>query len=230
MVAQKKADKDQLAQNEDFTLHYFGLYGAQTTAVACLEQCDIPYKSVVYTFDTWGAAKPKMPTGVVPVIEYSDGTMIPESGSIQRVCAARGGLLCEGRDFALSEMLVGMNADLWDHVKGNVPTIMTVGSWPVEKTDAWENTFKPKVKEQLQKYCVFLKDDSFFTACGVSIGEMELWVRLFMLINGAYATVLSDVPALKPFYDRMCTEQGPKRLINNETKVGPLGHYFVPLP
>lgn len=228
MVAASK--QNQLGQNEEFTLHYFGLKGAQALSVTCLEQGDVPYTAAVYSMETWPAFKPKTPTGLLPLIEYTDGTMIPESGAVQRVCAAKAGLLGEGRDYALSEMLMGLTADLWKQVSGNVPTIMTIGNWDADKTEAWKTTFKPKVKAQLEKYAVFLKDGAKITSSGVSMGEMELWVRLFMLINGAYPTVLDDVPSLKPFYDRMSGEQGPSRLMNHKTKFGTLPDYFCPLP
>lgn len=221
----------QLDQNDEtFTLHYFGLKGAGALATILLEQKDVPYEAKAYSFDTWPGFKPKCPTGLLPVIEYKDGVMIPESGAISRVAACRAGLLGTGRDFAISEMLMGLNSDLWDNVKGNVPTIMTVSNWSAEKTAKWNDEFKGKVKMQLGKYGTFLKGGDKFTSNGCCMGEMELWLRLFMLINGAYPDVLTDVSSLKPFYDRMSAEKGPSKLVNHQTKFGQLPDYFCPFP
>ena len=62
--------------------------------------------------DKWDDVKPTTPNGQLPICTLEDGSVIPESGAIMRACAAQTGLLGKGKDFVISEMLVGMTGDL----------------------------------------------------------------------------------------------------------------------
>ena len=62
--------------------------------------------------DQWPDLKPNTPNGQLPICTLEDGTVIPESGAIMRACAAQTGLLGTGKDFVISEMLIGMTGDL----------------------------------------------------------------------------------------------------------------------
>lgn len=217
---------------EPVTLHYFGVKGAASLATICLEHKSVPYEVKKYGMEDWPAAKPTFPTGMLPVLEYQkDGVKIPESGSISRVCASYAGMLGQGRDFAISEMLMGLNTDVWKQVGGNVPTMMTIGNWDAEKKQKWESENKPKVKELFLKYIQFLQDKADrFTSGGETIGEMEVWLRLYMLQNGAYPELMTDIPQLLPFYTRMSGLKGPTAYAEDKTAFGPMPAYFVPIP
>lgn len=222
----------QLAQDESpITLHYFGVKAAGGVATLCLEQGNVPYTAKKYDFPAWAEFKPKTPTGLLPILEYPDGMMLPESGAIQRVAAAKAGLLGTGRDYAKSEAIIGICADMMKHVQGNVPTVMTLGDWTPEMAGKWEKDFKPKVKEILEKFASsgLLQGDKASTT-GCVLGELELWYKLYQFSNGAYPEVLAEVPSLKAFYDRMSALQGPKKLHENTTQFGELADYFVPIP
>jgi glutathione S-transferase len=221
----------QLGQSEKITLHYFMIKGAIGTATICLEQGGIEYEAKAYTMEDWAAFKPKTLTGQLPCLEYEDGTMIAESGAVSRVAAAKAGLLGEGRDFAKSEMLLGMTVDLWKLVAGNVPTIITVGNWTAEKDKAWTDEHRPKVKTSVERYVKLLVGDSArFTNRGDTLGELDLWYRLSQLVNGAWPDLLTEVPGLKAFYERVAELQGPKKFYTDQTKFGALPAYFVPMP
>lgn len=226
----------QLAQSEPVTLHYFGLKGAAGTTTIVLEQGGLEYSVKIYDFPAWGAFKPQTPTGLLPLMEYSDGTMIAESGALARAAAAQAGLLGEGREFARSEMLMGMIADTWKLVGGNAPTIMTVkegGSWNDEKKKAWEEEFQPKIKASLERFGkVLLPEGDRFTTSGDLLGELELWYRLYQLIlpYGGKDKLFGDVSVLKPFYDRVSELPGPKKFSAGETKWGQQPDYFCAVP
>lgn len=84
----------QLAQTEKLTIHYFNMKGAAGLATLCLEQGNCDYEATAHSWDDWqNNFKPKTPTGLMPLFEYSDGTMVPESGALSRVAAAQAGLL-----------------------------------------------------------------------------------------------------------------------------------------
>ena len=44
------------------------------------------------------------------------------------------------------------------------------------------------------------------------------WGSLCVLVHGPYPDVLTDVPELKPFWDRVSELQGPKRLATDKTR------------
>lgn len=220
-----------LGQTEKIKIHYFGIKGAAGLATICMEQGGVDYEAQAYTGEEWGEFKPKTPNGQMPCMEFPDGTLMAESGAISRVAAAQAGLLGEGRDFAKSEMLVGMTADLWKLVAGKVPTRITVTDWTAEKTTSYNEQDKPKIQASLERYPKHLVGDGArFTARGDTMGELELWYRMYQLINGPYPNLLEEVTGLKPFYERVGELQGPKKFATDATKFGELPNYFVPFP
>lgn len=221
----------QLGQTEKITLHYFKMKGAAGLTTIILEQGGCDYGAKGYSFEEWQEFKSKTPNGQMPCFEYEDGTILAESGASARVAAAQAGLLGEGRDFAMSEMLMGMTSDLWKLVGGNVPTIMTVKNWTAEKTTAWTDGFRPKVIASLDRFKKYPKGDGArFTERGDTMGELELWYRMYQLISGPFPDLLAEVPVLAPFYKRVSELQGPTKFATDGTKFGELPNYFVAFP
>jgi hypothetical protein len=71
--------------------------------------------------DQWPDLKATTPNGQLPTCTLEDGSVIPESGAIMRACAAQTGLLGTGKDFVISEMLIGMTGDLVKDTFGRLP-------------------------------------------------------------------------------------------------------------
>lgn len=80
------------------------------------------------------------------------------------------------------------------------------------------------------RYPQFLLDsgDSFTSA--TTVGELELWYRMYQLVAGPYGEILEEVPGMQKFYHRMSNLKGPKALVEDRTKFGSLMNYFVPVP
>lgn len=218
--------KSQLSCAAPKKVIYFGVKAAALPATICLEIGNVDYEAQKVAMDEWKDLKPQMPTGVLPVAVMSDGTMLPESGAIQRTCAAAVGLLGEGKNFMISELLMGLNTDLNKKVQGNVPTMMTVNDWTAEKSKNVQDKVKPEVLEFLAKYEPFLDGDKF-TETGCTIGEIELFCKLHMF-KAAIPEVVQG--KLKNFYDRMAAVKGVKKVLDGESKFGELADYMVPLP
>lgn len=223
----------------DFTLHYFGVKGAAAVTIIVLEQGNVPYKAKNWGLDmeSWKKFKPNTPTGMMPLMEFDGGDMVAESGACSRVAAMKAGLLGEGLDYARSEQLIGMTADLWKVVGINAPTIMTLDSFKSDpsKVEKFKTEIKPKLTEKLKSYEKLLQLKSGmtsvqFTSTGLTLGEFDLWFRLYQLKNGAYPDVLEDISCLKGFYDRIGKEVGPTKYVNGGSQFGQLMDYFVPLP
>ena len=218
--------KSQLSCPAPKKLTYFGVKAAGLPATMCLEICGVDYEAEKVGMDDWPALKPTTPTGVLPVAEFADGTKLPESMAIAHACAAAGGLLGEGKNFMISEMLMGLTKDLEKKVMGNVPTIMTVGDWTAEKTAKYNDEVKDDVLTFLKKYDGFLNGDKF-TDSGLTLGEIDLFCKLTMFKNAIPEVTTGG---LKAFYDRMAEVPGIKKTLAGESKFGELIDYIVAFP
>lgn len=164
---------------------------------------------------------------MLPFMELEDGTILPESNAIRHCAAQAAGMLGEGKDFALSEMLLGFCQDLQKEMFVCCPTMMTVGSWTAEKTKQVEEEVRPKVLAKLQQIAQFCKDGKFTSK--TTLGEVQLWFQLYQCVDGPHPQVVEQA-GLKPFYDRMLAEPGVKKLLDGSGTCGSLPNYVVPLP
>merc|ERR1712032_1595342 len=80
-------------------------------SMLCLEVSGKPYEGRAVQMSDWPELKPKTPNGQLPFAEMPDGTAICESGAIGRTIAGAAGLLGQGKDFMMSEVLFGITSD-----------------------------------------------------------------------------------------------------------------------
>lgn len=154
-----------------------------------------------------------------------------ESGAIMRVAAANANLMGTGKDFVVSEMLLGLNGDLikCTYGSGKVPTVLSVKDFDDKKKTEFESETKPAVAAQLGKYEQFLLPaGDRFTESGQTLGEIHLFCQLHMLSNGALPEVIQG--KLASFYSRMASIPGIKKVLDGQSVMGELAHYLVPLP
>merc|ERR1712187_909319 len=91
---------------------YFGLATpVGLPSQLCLELSGKSYEGKSVSFDEWGAVKPTTPNGQLPVAYMPDGSSLCESGAIARTIAGAGGMLGKGKDYMMSEMLMGITND-----------------------------------------------------------------------------------------------------------------------
>merc|ERR1719436_544823 len=69
--------------------------------------------------------KPTTPNGTLPIAKLSDGSLVSESGAIGRMIAGASGLLGSGREYVISEMLLGITSDLNQKAMKIAPTVFT---------------------------------------------------------------------------------------------------------
>lgn len=208
---------------------YFGLKTPVAMPSMCLlEMSGKSYEGRSVQFEEWGDLKPKTPGGSLPYADMPDGSQIAESGAIGRTIAAAAGLLGQGADFSMSEMLVGIATDLNKEYSAIAPTIMTVKDFgPAKKANFV--TGKGKVLEyvvKLEKW--LLPSGDRFTKSGLTYGEVLLFSYLHCYSQGALPEIACG--KLKPFYDRMAAVPGIKRVVEGKSKFGALGNYLIPIP
>lgn len=197
-------------------------------SMCLLEMSGKPYEGHGVKFEEWTDLKPKTPSGQLPYAEMKDGSFICESGAIGRVCAGAAGLLGSGKEFAISEMLVGMTSDMNKAVFEVAPTIMTVKDFTDQKQKAFMEK-KPTILERFKKYeRLLLPSGDRFTASGISFGEVNLFCHLFCYAHGAFPDAKSG--GLAKFYERMEAVPGIRKVLDGKSKFGELALYMVPLP
>jgi len=206
---------------------YFGLATpVGLPSQCCLEISGKPYEGKSVDMGDWADLKPKTPTGVLPYAEMPDGTVIAESGAIGRVIAGSCGLLGEGNEFAMSEMLVGMTTDLNKKVMAIIPTVMTIDKFDENKKAAFTEG-KPGVMEFLKKFPKFLKEDKF-TESGMTFGEINLFCHLYCYAKGPFPEVATG--ELATFYSRMAAIPGIKKVLDGKSQFGELKLYMMACP
>lgn len=224
------------------TLTYFALKAAIFPAVCVMEVGGVEYQGKPVTLgpfsndlcvaETWADMKPKVPNGQLPVMTLEDGSVVPESGAIMRACAAQAGLLGTGKDFIISEMLIGMVADLVKTTfgSGKIPTAFTVEKFKeAGNVKEFNEVTKPAALAQIGKFDKWLLPaGDRFTGSGQTLGEIELWCKLYMISNGSIPEVAGG--KLEPFFKRMSALPGIKKVLAGESKLGLLHDYLVPMP
>jgi len=164
-------------------LTYFALKAAIFPAVCCMEVGGAedegePVSMGPFTNDlckvTWDSLKPSTPNGQLPLCTLEDGTVIPESSAIMRACAAQTKMLGDGKDYVLSEMLMGMTGDLVKDTYGSdkVPSAFTLDSFKsAEAVKEFNDETKPKAIERVGKYEKYLTGDKFTTS-GITVSSV----------------------------------------------------------
>merc|ERR1711865_506058 len=196
---------------------YFGLKTPVfLPTLLLLELGDADYKGNSIEMDAWPAMKKTTPGGLLPFAKFNDGEVLTESGAIGRVVAGAAGLLYSGRDYAKSERLVGMTADMNKKVAGFIPTLSNSGlqsgyDWD-EAKKVWNGTAAIDGKKDR------------FTDKGDSFGEVDLFAKL-----NCYATSIFPEAAtgtLKAFYDRFMDMEAVKKVLKGDSKFGKLNLYM----
>jgi glutathione S-transferase len=172
--------------------------------------------------------KASTPNGQLPICTLEDGTVIPESGAIMRACAAQTGLLGKGKDFVISEMLIGMTGDLVKSTfgSGKVPSAFTLDAFKEEAAvKEFNETTKPAAIAQVAKYDKWLlPSGDKFTESGTTVGEIDYFCKLYML-KAALPELAEG--KMKPFFARMSELPGIKKVLEGGSKMGPLADYLV---
>jgi len=209
-------------------------YFALKTAVGlpsmlALEVSGKEYEGKAVQMSDWAELKPKTPNGQLPVAEMPDGTTICESGAIGRTIAGAAGLLGQGKEYVMSEVLFGITSDLNRKAMEIAPTVMTIDKFDAEKKKAYSAGKTAVLEFAETKYEKFLlPSGDRFTESGLSFGEIDLFSKLSCHADGAFPEMITG--KLEKFYKRMSEEPGIKKVLGGESQFGKLGEYLIPVP
>jgi len=207
-------------------------YFALMTPVGLPSQClleiaNAKTEGASITMDMWPELKPKTPTGMLPYAVMEDGSAVAESGAIGRAIAGAAGFLGEGKDFIISEMLVGITADLNKKVMNIAPSTFTLKDFDAAKKEAFVEG-KPGVIEFLKKYdSMLLPKGDRFTESGMTFGEIDLFCKLVCYAKGPIPEVAEG--KLAAFYKRMSEVPGIQKVLDGTSRFGALATYLVPI-
>eukprot|EP00928_Gymnodinium_smaydae_P009301 TRINITY_DN1345_c0_g1_i1.p1 TRINITY_DN1345_c0_g1~~TRINITY_DN1345_c0_g1_i1.p1 ORF type:complete len:235 (+),score=53.06 TRINITY_DN1345_c0_g1_i1:65-769(+) len=210
-------------------LVYFGLATpVALPSMILMELSGKKYEGKVVGFDEWQKLKPTVPHGKLPYVEMPNGFVLVESGAIGRTIAGSCNKLGEGFDFSMSELLVGMGADLNKAVFDIAPTVMNVKDFNSAKCKAFIDK-APGVKKMAGNIAQFLKPcGDRFSSTGVTFGEIDLFCKMYCYKNGPLPDFGKGT--LDKFYDRMLHLPAVQKVVNGESSFGKLGFYLIKPP
>merc|ERR1719436_342268 len=117
--------------------------------------------------------KPTTPNGTLPIAKLSDGSFVSESGAIGRAIAGASGMLGHGKEYVISEMLLGITSDLNQKAMKIAPTVFTKDNFDSEKKQAYQEGRGAVIEFADTKYEKFLIGaGDRFTESGLTFGEV----------------------------------------------------------
>ncbi|GIL57255.1 hypothetical protein Vafri_12500 [Volvox africanus] len=194
-----------------YKIHYFPVPGRAEVARLILSIGGIPYEDVHYTHATFPEAKPKMPFGQVPVLEFPDGKLLAQSGAINRYTAKLAGLYPE-------DPLKAARADEADFLLVDFMDLFSP-TWFLpreEKIKAQQEILAGKGKDKLGFLSKLLGNlgEGYVAGDKLSFVDLTIFSTLSSLVSGMYegvpTTLLGEYPALKAFRNKIANEPGVK--------------------
>lgn len=195
----------------------------------CLELSGKRCEGRAVPFADWPQVKPTTPNGTLPMAEMPDGTRLSESGAIGRTIAGASGLLGRGGDYMVSEMLLGITSDFNQKAMQIAPTLLTVDSFDAAKKQAHSEGRGAVLEFVEAKYEKFLAPaGDRFTTSGLTLGEIDLFAKLYCHARGAFPEVIEG--KLARFYRRMSEVPAIRRVTGGQSQFGELKQFLLPVP
>ena len=182
--------------NADLKYYYFNLQARGELARLVLAAADRSFEDIRFSFEQWPEYKPKMILNQCPVLEFADGTQLPQSMSIARYLARETGL-------AGSDNLESAKIDAVVDTQRDVNEIFYTKVF-FEKDEAKKAEELEKfLKETLVKHVEYLgklkkaysTDERYF------VGNKLSWADLF--VYNSIQALANAVPQVK---DKIGTE------------------------
>lgn len=184
------------------------------------------YEGRSVSMDEWPKLKPQTPNGQLPFADMPDGSAVCESGAIGRTIAGAAGMLGTGKDYVVSEMLLGITSDFNKKAMEIAPTVFTVSNFDPAKYQEGRPGVLEFVDTKFDKF--LLPEGDRFTKSGLTFGEIDLFCKLHCHAMGAFPEIKDG--KLARFYQRMSNLPAVKKVINGESQFGKLGGYLIPPP
>jgi len=141
--------------------------------------------------------KDETPFGQLPYL-VDDGLKIGQSMAIARYVGQKAGLQGEGKDFAISEMLIEEQNDLYN--------ILAKAMYhPVDKTAAWKTALEVEIPKQFGLVENLLHGDYFGSK--LTTGDVAIW-SIVNIILDVDAKAVDAYPKLKAHYARLSSHPG----------------------
>mmetsp|Transcript_103734 Transcript_103734/g.332471 ORF Transcript_103734/g.332471 Transcript_103734/m.332471 type:complete len:115 (+) Transcript_103734:1-345(+) len=109
------------------------------------------------------------------------------------------------------------------------PSVFTVEKFDAVKKQAYQDGKADVIDFASSKYEKFLlPEGDRFTKSGLTFGEIDLFSKLYVHVNGAFPEIKAG--KLARFYERMSEVPGIKKVLSGESQFGPLAEYLIPVP
>ena len=175
--------------NGDLKFYYFDLQARGELTRLILAAADRSYEDIRYGFDKWPEYKPKMILGQCPVLEFADGTQLPQSLTIARYVARESGLAgADNLESAKIDAVVDTQRDIVEEFYSKV-FFEKDETKKAEQKEKFLNETLVKHVENLGKLKkAYSQDEQFF------VGTKLSWADLFVYQSiGALLKALPEV-------------------------------------
>jgi len=184
-------------------LYYFNVRSKGEPVRLLLQYSGTPYEEVTVDFNDWPSWKPKMPMGVMPVIEM-DGKMLSASTAITRYLARNCGIAGKNSwDMAKADQYVDGIWDMWG-LTGKVYTPLISGD---QKTyEEQLKIFRDEVIPPfLDRYEKFLDENKTGWLVGDDVTWADLVVTEYLsdMHDGFVPDIYKNHPKMKQYVDKV---------------------------
>jgi len=158
---------------QNYKLHYFPVRGRGDFIRYILEYANVPYEEVFIDFADWPKMKPKMPMGVIPVLELANGQKLSQSLAIGRYLATLNGLVSDDAfENAWGDQLVLAIEDIYFQYYRPYVVATLVDKDESKQKEAWETLKTKAIIPLFEQFEKFLGDKTWF--CGNKIHWADL--------------------------------------------------------
>ncbi|PNW71783.1 hypothetical protein CHLRE_16g682725v5 [Chlamydomonas reinhardtii] len=203
-------------------LHYFAGAGRAEVSRLLFTIGNVPFEDVTYTYATFAEFKAKTPFGQVPVLEFEDGSMLAQSGAIDRYVAKLTGLYPEDpKDAAFADMVVF-------HVTDFMDLFMPTWTMPAEeKVKARQDILAGKGGDklkQLEKIIEKANAEGGGWLAGGKLSFADVVVFTYLsgitspIMEGIPKDLLNSYPAIKAFRNKIANLPAVKAYYQDKTE------------
>jgi len=227
------------AEEEVYTLTYFGIFGKGTSIALALAHSGLQWK--VEFPDDWPSLKPMATWGHLPLLEVPGGAKVGHElailNYIGHISPAMGGE--SSVDFAASQQLMAQAEDIYQKLTKLQNTIMAKDKAPAEDVKhMWESTEAgghnagygiPVYLQFIETFLTKCGDTKKgkFTSSGLTVGECKLFAT-FCILTSIKEDILAAFPGLTAFYKRVSGLKETKGVLDGTLNMpGPFKPYFI---
>jgi glutathione S-transferase len=206
--------------SSDLKLYYFNLHARGEPIRLILAAAGRSYEDIRFDLNQWPEYKPKMMLGQCPVLEFGDGTQLPQSMAIARYIARETGLAgSDNLESAKIDAVVDTQEDINELFYSKV-FHENDGTKKLEELQKFLNETLVKHVEHLGKLKkAYSQNDKYFVGNKLSWADLFVFHSIDSLFKAVPEAKGKYGELFKPLMDEIYANEKLKTYIDNRPKV-----------